>query len=59
MSQIKIFGFRDHLGPITQRVSDVVHSGVVGALQYPLGKRAHRFCCWTGRNSSIPRDAVR
>ncbi len=43
MSQIKIFGLRDHLGPITQSVSDVIHSCVVEALQYPLGKRAHRF----------------
>ena len=43
MSQIKIFGLRDHLGPITQSVSDVIHSCVIEALQYPLGKRAHRF----------------
>ncbi len=43
MSQIKIFGLRDHLGPITQSVSDVIHSCVVEALRYPLGKRAHRF----------------
>jgi len=43
MSQVKIFGLRTHLGGITQRVSDVIHSCVVEALQYPAGKRAHRF----------------
>jgi Tautomerase enzyme len=43
MSQVKIFGLREHLGPILQDVSDVIHSCVVDALQYPPDKRAHRF----------------
>src|SRR5262245_43173601 len=43
MSQIKVFGLRSHLGPIIPQVSDVIHSCVVDALQYPLDKRAHRF----------------
>ena len=43
MSQVKIFGLRSHLAGSTQRVSDVIHSCVVEALQYPVGKRAHRF----------------
>jgi phenylpyruvate tautomerase PptA (4-oxalocrotonate tautomerase family) len=43
MAQVKIYGLRSHLGPILQTVSDVVHSCVVDALQYPPDKRAHRF----------------
>jgi hypothetical protein len=43
MSQVKIFGLREHLDPIKQRLSDTIHSCVVDALQYPPDKRAHRF----------------
>jgi phenylpyruvate tautomerase PptA (4-oxalocrotonate tautomerase family) len=43
MAQVKIYGLRSHLGPILQTVSDVVHSCVVDALQYPPDKLAHRF----------------
>ncbi|HEY3837091.1 MAG TPA: tautomerase family protein [Bryobacteraceae bacterium] len=43
MSQVKIYGLRSQLTPIIERVSDVVHSCVVDALQYPADKRAHRF----------------
>jgi len=43
MAQIKIFGLREHLNPIKQRLSDTIHSCVVDALQYPPDKRAHRF----------------
>jgi len=43
MAQVKIFGLRSHLAPIIPSVSDVIHSCVVDALQYPQDKRAHRF----------------
>jgi phenylpyruvate tautomerase PptA (4-oxalocrotonate tautomerase family) len=43
MSQVKVFGLRTHLGPIIPAVSNVIHSCVVDALQYPPDKRAHRF----------------
>lgn len=43
MSQVKVFGLRSNLGPIIPAVSDVIHSCVVDALQYPKDKRAHRF----------------
>jgi hypothetical protein len=42
MAQVKIFGVRSHLSPIIRVVSDVVHSCVMDALQYPEEKRAHR-----------------
>jgi hypothetical protein len=43
MSQVKIFGLREHLDPIKRQLSDVIHSCVMEALQYPADKRAHRF----------------
>lgn len=43
MSQVKIFGLRSSLDPIIPAVSDVIHSCVVDALQYPKDKRFHRF----------------
>ncbi len=43
MSQVKIYGLKDFLNPIKQQLSDVIHSCVMDALQYPADKRAHRF----------------
>ncbi len=43
MSQIKIYGLREHLDPVKARMSDVVHSCVVDALSFPQDKRAHRL----------------
>jgi 5-carboxymethyl-2-hydroxymuconate isomerase len=43
MSQVKIFGIKEHLNPIKLQLSDVIHECVVQALQFPTDKRAHRF----------------
>jgi Tautomerase enzyme len=43
MAQVKIYGLRTALDPIKYQLSDVIHSCVVDALQYPTDKRAHRF----------------
>jgi Tautomerase enzyme len=43
MAQVKIYGLRTALDPIKHQLSDVIHSCVVDALQYPTDKRAHRF----------------
>lgn len=43
MGQVKVFGLRDHLDPIKRKLSEVIHSCVVDALQFPQDKRAHRF----------------
>ena len=43
MSQIKIYGLREHLQPQRQSLSDVIHGCVVDALAFPVDKRAHRF----------------
>ncbi|WP_141430625.1 tautomerase family protein [Bacillus sp. 03113] len=43
MAQIKVYGLKGILNPIKERLSDVIHSCVVDALQYPVDKRVHRF----------------
>lgn len=43
MSQVKIYGVREHLLPIRKLLSDTIHACVVEALQFPENKRAHRF----------------
>jgi phenylpyruvate tautomerase PptA (4-oxalocrotonate tautomerase family) len=43
MAQIKIYGIATSLNPVKARLSDVIHSCVVDALQFPSDKRAHRF----------------
>lgn len=43
MAQVKIYGLKEHLDPIKAQLSDVIHSCVVDALQFPQDKRAHRF----------------
>ncbi len=54
MAQIKIYGLRESIAPIRQRLSDVIHSCVVDALQYPLDKRAHRFFLLEEENLFYP-----
>jgi phenylpyruvate tautomerase PptA (4-oxalocrotonate tautomerase family) len=43
MAQIKIYGIGTQLNPVKTRLSDVIHSCVMDALQFPADKRAHRF----------------
>ena len=43
MVQTKIYGLRKHLDPIKSKLSNIIHSCVMDALQYPPDKRAHRF----------------
>lgn len=43
MAQVKIFGLREQLDPIKEKLSAVIHSCVMEALEYPADKRAHRF----------------
>ncbi len=43
MAQVKVFGLRDELGTNRAELSEIIHSCVVDALQYPADKRFHRF----------------
>jgi len=43
MGQIKIYGVIDNLNPIKEKLSEVIHSCMVDALQFPTEKKFHRF----------------
>jgi len=43
MAQIKIYGIKENLNPIKQKLSEVIHTCVVEALSFPKEKRFHRF----------------
>ena len=43
MAQIKVYGLRRALDPIKRQLSDIIHSSVMEAFEYPADKRAHRF----------------
>ena len=54
MAQIKIYGIGAHLDPVKAKLSDVIHSCVVDALQFPADKRAHRFFPLDARDFFYP-----
>ncbi len=58
MAQIKIYGLREHLNPVKARLSDVIHSCVVDALQFPPDKRAHRFFPMDAEDFYFPASAT-
>ena len=43
MGQIKIYGLAKQLNQQKERMSEVIHSCVMDALQYPADKKFHRF----------------
>ena len=43
MSQVKIYGVREHLTPKREILSEVIHACVMDSLGMPKDKRAHRF----------------
>lgn len=43
MGQIKIYGVKGRLNPIKETLSNIIHSCMVDALEYPLDKKFHRF----------------
>ena len=56
MAQIKIYGVAEYLRPIQARLSDVIHACVVEALDYPPGKRFHRFLPLQPEDFVFPSD---
>jgi len=40
---IRIYGIREKLGPIRDKLSDAINECMVEALSYPDNKQAHRF----------------
>lgn len=43
MGQIKIYGIKERLTPIKETLSDVIHSCLIDAFEYPHNKKFHRF----------------
>lgn len=43
MAQVKIFGLREHMNPIKERLSEIIHSCVMEAFKLPSDKKFHRF----------------
>ena len=54
MAQVKVFGIKERLEPLRQKLSDVIHQCVVDALQFPVDKRAHRFFPMDKENMLYP-----
>ncbi len=42
MAQIKVYGIAERLDPVKARMWRAIHACVVEALEFPVGKRAHR-----------------
>lgn len=58
MAQVKIYGIGEHLNPVKTQLSEVIHSCVVDALQFPPDKRAHRFFPMSVEDFHYPRSAT-
>ena len=43
MAQVKVYGIREKLLPVRERLSETIHACVMEALGLPRDKRAHRF----------------
>jgi len=54
MAQVKVYGIKDKLLPIRERLSEVIHECVMDALQLPRDKRAHRFFPMEKENMLYP-----
>ncbi|AGK96918.1 tautomerase family protein [Clostridium pasteurianum] len=55
MAQIKVYGLKQNLNIIKTELSDIIHSCVVNALQYPVEKRFHRFFPLDKENFYFPK----
>ncbi|GHO76551.1 tautomerase [Ktedonobacter sp. SOSP1-85] len=56
MVQIKIYSLKDHLAPLKEQFSDVLHACAVEALHLPPEKRFHRFFLLDPSDFVFPKD---
>jgi phenylpyruvate tautomerase PptA (4-oxalocrotonate tautomerase family) len=54
MAQVKIYGIKERLIPVRERLSAVIHACVMEALEFPADKRAHRFFPMERENMLYP-----
>jgi phenylpyruvate tautomerase PptA (4-oxalocrotonate tautomerase family) len=57
MGQVKVFGIREHLDAVNANLSDVIHSCIVDALQFPEDKRVQRFLPMAAEDFYFPESA--
>jgi phenylpyruvate tautomerase PptA (4-oxalocrotonate tautomerase family) len=57
MAQLRIYGMREHLDPVKGLMSDVIHSCIVDALQFPPDKRVQRFFPMQAEDFHYPASA--
>jgi phenylpyruvate tautomerase PptA (4-oxalocrotonate tautomerase family) len=43
MAQVKIYGIREKLNPVREKLSEAIHSSIVDAFQFPADKKFQRF----------------
>lgn len=53
---VKVYGLKEHLSPIRDELSKIIHSCVVEALSFPQDKRFHRFVGLDGEDFYYPSD---
>ena len=56
MSQIKIYGLKDNLDNIKQKLSETIHSTIVEILSFPKNKKYHRFISLDKKDMLFPDD---
>lgn len=54
MAQVKIFGLKEQLAPLREKLSTVIHECVMEALRFPADKKAHRFFLMDKENMVYP-----
>ena len=54
MAQVKIYGIKERLIPVRERLAEVIHACVMEALEFPADKRAHRFFPMDRENMLYP-----
>jgi len=56
MGQIAVYGLKDSLNNIKGRLSNIIHSCIVEAFQFPENKRFHRFFPLDRDNFYFPKE---
>jgi phenylpyruvate tautomerase PptA (4-oxalocrotonate tautomerase family) len=56
VSQIKIYGLKDNLDNIKQKLSETIHSTIVEILSFPKDKKYHRFISLDKEDMIFPDD---
>ena len=56
MAQIKIYGLKDNLDEIKQKLSQIIHSTIVEILSFPKDKKYHRFISLNQDDFIFPDD---